>query len=75
MNADLTNLVRRRAAGRCEYCRLPQLAASVPFEVDHVIARKHRGRTLASNLALACWYCNSFRIADSITSRFAAGIV
>jgi len=36
----------------------------VPFEIDHVIARKHHGRTLASNLALACWYCNSFKGSD-----------
>jgi hypothetical protein len=36
----------------------------VPFEVDHVIARKHDGRTVASNLALACWYCNSFKGSD-----------
>ncbi len=31
------------------------------FEIDHVIARKHRGNTVASNLALSCFYCNSFK--------------
>jgi hypothetical protein len=64
MAADLSGYVRRRAAGRCEYCHLPQVAASVPFEIDYIIARKHSGRTIASNLALACFYCNSFKGSD-----------
>jgi len=64
MAASLSRHVRQRAAGRCEYCRLPQAGTTVPFEIDHVIARKHHGRTLASNLALACWYCNSFKGSD-----------
>ena len=51
MAADLARHIRERAAGRCEYCRLPQKATSVPFEIDHVISRKHGGRTVASNLA------------------------
>jgi hypothetical protein len=32
---------------------------SSPFEIDHVIAQKHGGATVDSNLALACFYCNS----------------
>jgi len=56
--------VRLRAAGRCEYCRLPQKATNVPFEIDHIISRKHGGLTVASNLAVACWYCNSFKGSD-----------
>src|SRR3954453_5235996 len=64
MAASLTQQVRQRAAGRCEYCRLPQTASSVPFEIDHIIARKHGGPTIASNLALSCWYCNSFKGSD-----------
>jgi hypothetical protein len=67
MRAELSNHVRQRAAGRCEYCRLPQTASNIPFEIDHIIARKHRGPTVASNLALTCWYCNSFKGSD-ITS-------
>jgi hypothetical protein len=59
MEGNLSRLVRERAAGRCEYCHLPQIATSIPFEIDHVIARKHGGPTSAENLALACWYCNS----------------
>jgi hypothetical protein len=29
--------------------------------MDHVIAIKHRGRTIASNLAAACFACNQFK--------------
>lgn len=64
MGASLTQHVRERAAGRCEYCGLPQAATSVPFEIDHIIARKHGGPTIASNLAIACSYCNSFKDLD-----------
>jgi hypothetical protein len=59
MAASLTQHVRERAAGRCEYCHLPQAASNIPFEIDHIIARKHHGRTIASNLCLTCWYCIS----------------
>ena len=34
------------------------------FEVDHIIARKHGGRTHLRNLALSCPYCNSFKGSD-----------
>lgn len=61
MAANLTQRVRERAAGRCEYCHLPQAASNIPFEIDHIVSRKHHGRTVAGNLALACWYCNSFK--------------
>ncbi len=61
MNAALEQLVRQRAGGRCEYCHLPQVASGVPFEIDHIIARKHKGRTAASNLAVSCIYCNGYK--------------
>jgi hypothetical protein len=32
-----------------------------PFEVDHVIARKHGGPTASGNLALSCFPCNAFK--------------
>jgi hypothetical protein len=64
MAATPAHHVRQLAAGRCEICRLPQKATSLPFEIDHIIARKHGGRTAATNLALACWYCNSFKGSD-----------
>jgi HNH endonuclease len=61
MDAATERLVRKRADGRCEYCRLPQSWSRVPFELDHIIPRKHRGRTVAGNLALACYYCNVYK--------------
>ena len=53
--------MRQRAIGRCEYCRLPQAASRVPFEIDHIRPRKHHGPTIVSNLALTCVYCNAYK--------------
>lgn len=64
MDAAATRFVHARAAGRCEYCRLPQSATSVGHVIDHVISRKHGGRSDSSNLAIACWYCNSYKGSD-----------
>ena len=64
MDAALSKLVWRRAHGRCEYCRMLAAADDAAFEIDHVISRKHRGPTVASNLCLACYYCNSFKGSD-----------
>jgi hypothetical protein len=61
MDAALIQLVRQRAGGRCEYCRLPQAASGVPFEIDHILARHHKGRSVARNLADACIYCNGYK--------------
>jgi hypothetical protein len=56
--SDLATEVRRRAAGLCEYCRIPEAAFRRPFHIEHVIARQHGGVTELDNLALACWTCN-----------------
>jgi len=37
---------------------VPQSVDELPFEIDHIIARKHGGPTSADNLALACFSCN-----------------
>ena len=50
--------VVRRASGRCEYCRFPQIAAELSFHIDHVIAEQHGGATASENLAWACFSCN-----------------
>jgi len=49
---------------RCEYCLLAEEHAFSPFEVDHIIAEKHRGQTNAQNLALVCFDCNRFKGSD-----------
>jgi hypothetical protein len=64
MDAALTRLVWQRAKSRCEYCQLPQEYDDRPFEIDHARSRKHRGPTIASNLALSCFRCNSFKGSD-----------
>ena len=64
MEASLIRQVRRRARDRCEYCQLSQEWDDRPFEIDHVISRKHQGPTAAGNLALSCFRCNSFKGSD-----------
>ena len=55
----LRELVRVRAADRCEYCSLGQAALPfLTFQVEHVIARQHGGPTTEDNLAWACQHCN-----------------
>jgi hypothetical protein len=58
MAESLLAAVRRRAGYACEYCRLPEGADPVPFEVEHVVAKQHGGPTVLSNLAYACLHCN-----------------
>lgn len=60
-NAALCQLVRERAAGRCEYCRFPEEHAVPAFEVEHIVPYKHAGLTEDANLALACFYCNRYK--------------
>jgi hypothetical protein len=61
MQCALEQLVWRRAGRRCEYCQMAQADDRLPFEIDHIIARKHRGPTRASNLCLACFACNNHK--------------
>jgi hypothetical protein len=58
MERALERLVWQRADGRCEYCQVPQVFDVLPFQIDHVIAVKHEGQTIESNLALSCYNCN-----------------
>jgi HNH endonuclease len=53
--------VARRAGHRCEYCHAPEVIASFPFEVEHIHPASRGGRTIFSNLALACRSCNLFK--------------
>src|SRR5262245_37203607 len=61
MNSALEQLVWQRAHSRCEYCQLPQAFSPLPHAIDHIIARQHHGPTVADNLALACFFCNSYK--------------
>jgi hypothetical protein len=47
----------------CEYCQRPSAwePAGHAFQIDHIIAEKHGGKTVSENLALACIRCNSYK--------------
>ena len=52
-------LVWRRAAGRCEYCRIHQSDSDFfTFHIEHIISRQHGGSDDSENLCLACRECN-----------------
>jgi hypothetical protein len=61
MDTALRQLVQQRAKSRCEYCQLPEEHSFYPFQIDHIIAEKHGGQTVAENLAWSCFYCNSYK--------------
>lgn len=58
MRRTLRELVRQRANFRCEYCRVPEQLSTHQFEIDHIRARKHHGRTVFSNTCFSCARCN-----------------
>jgi len=61
MANELEQTVRARAAGRCEYCRMPESASRLRHVLDHIIARQHEGATTIDNLAPCCGRCNQFK--------------
>lgn len=61
MNRQVASFVRQRARSRCEYCRMPAQFDPLPFQVDHVIAEQHGGKTTLDNLALSCLHCNKHK--------------
>jgi hypothetical protein len=59
MSSALRALVRERAGGRCEYCRLHQDDADfLSFHVEHVVAKQHGGTDDPDLLCYACSECN-----------------
>jgi hypothetical protein len=61
---SIRRLVVTRAKNRCEYCLIPQQSKLFSFEVDHIIAEKHRGATHERNLCLSCIDCNRYKGSD-----------
>ena len=43
---------------------MPFQLDDLSFEIDHVVARKHGGKTKRNNLALACFPCNRHKSSD-----------
>jgi hypothetical protein len=40
---------------------MPQQYDVRPFQIDHIRAQKHGGRTAEANLALSCLPCNAYK--------------
>lgn len=67
----LRRLVAERAQRLCEYCLIHEDDTFLGCQVEHVIAEKHHGPTVADNLAYACVFCNRFKGSDigSLSAR------
>ncbi len=62
MDEWIVKEVRRRARNVCEYGRMPsEYYPTVPFPIDHRVARQHGGLTTLANLALSCLHDNSHK--------------
>ncbi|MEK0194876.1 HNH endonuclease signature motif containing protein [Microcoleus anatoxicus] len=64
VSASLRRMVCDRANGYCEYCLIPETLALSSHQIDHIIAEKHSGETVESNLALFCSICNKNKGSD-----------
>ncbi len=61
VSASLRRLVTERAGGCCEYCRMRDDTSDRRFQIEHIIAVAHGGRSLEDSLALSCPPCNWFK--------------
>jgi HNH endonuclease len=62
MDDTSRQMVRDRAAGCCEYCKLFEaFSGLLPFHVEHVRAKQHRGTDALNNLCYACSRCNGYK--------------
>ena len=74
MDASLARDVRERAGHRCEYCQMPESNyPTVPFPIDHIIARQHGGSTTLDNLALSAFTTTPTKGRTSLASIPSAG--
>lgn len=55
--------VEKRANEKCEYCLSPMEFSTQRFEIEHIYPISLGGKTILSNLALACRGCNGFKAA------------
>lgn len=70
ISEKLRKIIAKRANNQCEYCLLHDTDAYMAFEIDHIISKKHKGKTSESNLAYSCLNCNRNKGSDisSLTS-------
>jgi 5-methylcytosine-specific restriction endonuclease McrA len=68
MSQNIPKYLRKAAASRanfcCEYCRIPNIDSYYGFQVDHIVSRKHGGKTTINNLAYACPDYNRYKGTD-----------
>jgi hypothetical protein len=50
---------------RCEYCQTAQDISGAQMHIEHIIPLSRGGNTDASNLCLACAWCNSYKWAHT----------
>ena len=77
MASDIGRAVRdeiaRRANYCCEYCLIHVDDAGFPHQVDHILSRKHGGRSVYENIAYACVMCNRYKGSDVAGIDFLTG--
>jgi HNH endonuclease len=61
---SLRRVIAKRAGYCCEYCLLHEENSYSPHQIDHIISRKHGGRSDADNLAYSCLRCNTWKGSD-----------
>lgn len=64
ISVALRREITSRANGCCEYCLIDTQHRAIDYVVDHIIAEKHGGPTQSDNLALSCYWCNSYKGSD-----------
>ena len=71
VDAELRRRVTERAERVCEYCLIHEDDTFLGCQVDHVVSKKHGGKTDLANLAYACAFCNRNKGTDvaSISHR------
>ena len=71
MSKNIPETLRRavavRANYRCEYCRRPEMDSFIRYQSDHIVSRKHSGKTVLENLAHTCPICNNAKGTDLAT--------
>ena len=73
--AALRRLVERRADGLCEYCLIHEDDTFLGCQIEHIRSEKHHGPTTATNLALACVFCNRHKGNDIATIPLGTGVL
>jgi len=66
--SDVGVRLREQVAARAkfcgEYCLIHENDVAFPHQVDHIISRKHDGKSVLGNLAYACMLCNRHKGSD-----------